>query len=105
MSGAPAPIDGIIDQVRKIRDQLEKLGPQVGGASPVSTLADPVFIDLRRALRRDAANLPPPVNALVAEIAQLAEGSVIFDAPMELERLYRGYVVAPCPLFVSSRYP
>jgi len=105
MSGAPAPIDGIIDQVRKIRDQLEKLGPQVGGASPVSALADPVFIDLRRALRRDAANLPPPVNALVAEIAQLAEGSVIFDATRELERLYRDEVVARCRVLVSGRYP
>ena len=65
MAGAPAPIDNIFEQTRKIRDQLLKLGPQVGGANPLHALSDPVLLDLWRALQQDAATLPSPVNSLV----------------------------------------
>jgi type VI secretion system protein ImpL len=105
MSGAPAPIDGIIEQIRKIRDQLAKLGPQAGGASPLKALTDPVLLDLWRALRQDAANLPPPVNSLVAQIAQHTGGSVSSDATRELEKLYQEEVVARCRVQVRDHYP
>ena len=76
MAGAPAPIDGILEQTRKIRDELLKLGPQAGGANPLTALTDPAVLDLWRALQRDAANLPSPVNVLVGQIAHNAAGSV-----------------------------
>jgi type VI secretion system protein ImpL len=105
MSGSPAPIDGIIEQIRKIRDQLLKLGPQVGGANPLRALSDPVLLDLWRALRQDAANMPPPVNTLVTQIAQHVGGSVSSDATRELEKLYQEEVVARCRVRVPGRYP
>jgi type VI secretion system protein ImpL len=105
MAGAPAPIDGIIEQIRKIRDQLLKLGPQVGGANPLRALSDPVLFDLWRALRQDAASLPPPVNSLVTQIAQHAEESVGNEATTELERLYQQEVVARCRVRIDGRYP
>jgi type VI secretion system protein ImpL len=105
MSGAPAPIDGVFDQVRKIRVQLLTLGPQVGGANPLKALADPALLDLRRALRQDAANLPPPVNTLVTQIAEHVEGSVSSDATRELETLYQSEIVAACRARVEGRYP
>ena len=80
MAGAPAPIDATFEQIRKIRDQLVTLGPQVGGTNPLKALADPVLRDLRQALRQDAANLPPPVNTLVGQMAQNVTGSVSTDA-------------------------
>ena len=43
MAGAPAPIDATFEQIRKIRDQLVTLGPQVGGTNPLKALADPVL--------------------------------------------------------------
>jgi type VI secretion system protein ImpL len=105
MAGAPAPIDGIIGQIGKIRDQLLTLGPQVGGANPLRALSDPGLLDRWRALRLDAANLPPPVNALVAQIAQHVGGTVSSDATRELEKLYQEEVVARCRVRVSGRYP
>ena len=58
MAGAPAPIDATFEQIRKIRDQLLTLGPQVGGASPLKAITDPALLDLWRTLQQDAATLP-----------------------------------------------
>ncbi len=63
MAGAPGPtpIDPLFDQIRKIRDQLLKVGLQVGGAVPLKAVSDPLVLDLWRALqagRGDAASPP-----------------------------------------------
>jgi type VI secretion system protein ImpL len=105
MAGAPAPIDATFEQVRKIREQLVKLGPQVGGASPLRALTDPMLLDLWRALRQEAATMPPPVDALVTQIAQNTGGSVSRGATGELERLFQDEVVAQCRVRVQGRYP
>jgi type VI secretion system protein ImpL len=105
MAGAPSPFDAILEHIKKIRDQLIKVGPQVGGASPLKALTDPALLDLWRGLQQDAANLPVPVNTLVAQIAQHAGGSVSSDATRELEKLYQGEVVARCRVLVPGRYP
>ena len=105
MAGAPAPIDATFEQIRKIRDQLVMLGPQVGGTNPLKALADPTLLDLRRALRQDAVNLPSPVNTLVGQMAQNVVGSVSSDATRELEKLYLEEVVSECRARVEGRYP
>jgi type VI secretion system protein ImpL len=105
MAGAPAPIDATFEQIRKIRDQLVTLGPQVGGTNPLKALADPVLRDLRQALRQDAVNLPPPVNTLVGQMAQNVVGSISTDATRELEKLYLEEVVSECRARVEGRYP
>jgi type VI secretion system protein ImpL len=105
MAGAPAPIDATFEQVRKIRDQLVTLGPQVGGTNPLKALADPALLDLRRTLRQDAVNLPAPVNTLVGELAQNVVGTVSSDASRELEKLYQEEVVSECRARIEGRYP
>ena len=106
MAGAPPPIETTFGQIRKIQDQLLTLGPQVGGASPLSALSDPAFLELRRSLRLEAVNLPSPVNAWVAQIAQGVSGSVGSDAARELEqRVSAARVVAECRVRVEGRYP
>jgi type VI secretion system protein ImpL len=105
MAGAPAPIDATFEQIRKIRDQLVTLGPQVGGTNPLKALADPVLRDLRQALRQDAVNLPSPVNTLVGQMAQNVVGSISSDATRELEKLYSEEVVSECRGRVEGRYP
>ena len=83
MNGAPAPIDGSLDLVRKIRDRLQLVGSQAGGQSPVSALTDQVLLDLNRALLVASESLPPPVNELVAQIAQLARATVSIEAKQQ----------------------
>ena len=105
MSGSPAPIDGILEQVRKIREQLTKLGDEVGGASPLKALSEPALIELRRAVQQDAANLPAPVGTLVGQIAQNSGVSVSSDATTELEKLYNAEIVPTCHERIEGRYP
>jgi type VI secretion system protein ImpL len=105
MAGAPAPIDGVFDQVRKIRDQLARLGPQAGGGEPLSALTDPAILDLWRTVRQDSVNLPQPVDRLVQEIVRNAGMSVGTEARPELDKLYEGQVVARCRLFIEGKYP
>jgi type VI secretion system protein ImpL len=49
--------------------------------------------------------LPPPVNNLVAQIAQNAGDSVGTEATRELDLLYREQVVAACRARLENRYP
>src|SRR5207244_1166084 len=105
MAGAPAPVDPVFEQIRKIRDQLMKLGPQVGGANPLRALSDPTLLDLWRALRQDAATMPPPLNTRIGQTAQHVGGTGSSDATRELEKLYQQDVVATCRLRVQGRYP
>jgi type VI secretion system protein ImpL len=105
MAGAPAPFDATVEQIKKIRDQLVTLGPQVGGTNPLKALADPSLIELRRALRQDTVNLPSPINTLVGEIAQNVVGTVSSDATRELEKLYQEEVITQCRARVEGRYP
>ena len=55
-----APIDAVLEQIRKIREQLLKLGPQVGGANPLKALADPA---VARPPARAAARRGKPAAA------------------------------------------
>jgi type VI secretion system protein ImpL len=105
MAGQPAPFDGVLDQIRKIRDQLVKLGPQVGGEQPLRALVDPAIRDQLTALKQDAANLPTPIDSLVAEFARRAEERVGDDARLEVETRYDHEVVANCTLRIGGRYP
>jgi type VI secretion system protein ImpL len=102
MAGAPAPIDATFEQIRKIRDQLVTLGPQVGGTNPLKALADPSLLELRRTLRQDTVNLPSPRNTLVGEIAQNVVGTVSSDATRELEKLQEE-VITECRARVEGR--
>ena len=98
-------MDGILDKIRQIREQLLKLGPQAGGLGPLATITDPTFRDLRRKLQASAENLPMPVNALVVQIAQRVGEGVGSDATSELEKRYAEDVVAQCRVRVEGRYP
>jgi type VI secretion system protein ImpL len=104
-AGAPAPIDPMFEQVRKIRDQLVKVGSQVGGTTALSTISDPLLLDLRRVLKQDAATLPRPLNVLFEEMAGLAGGVVIKAATGEIEQHYEDEVLTRCRLLVQDRYP
>ena len=105
MAGAPAPIDAVFEQVRKIRDQLAKIGPQVGGSDPVRSLSDPALLDLWHGLTRDAATLPPPLNEWFTQIAQYTGDRVSDAATDTLDQRYRTFVVPECRARLNGRYP
>jgi type VI secretion system protein ImpL len=105
MAGAPAPIDGMFGQVQKIREQLVKIGPQVGGERPLTALTDPTLLGLWHVLKEDSASLPSPIDRLAKEIAEHASGEVSRVATSELDRLYRDTLMAPCRQRMLDRYP
>jgi type VI secretion system protein ImpL len=105
MSGSPAPLDAVLQQLARLRDTLERLGPEVDRGGPIDLITDPGFSDQRRALKQDAANLPPPVNALIVALADNAGAAVGHDVSHELARRYAQEVVPACHLRLDGRYP
>jgi type VI secretion system protein ImpL len=105
MTGTPPPFDAVLDQVKKVRDSVARIVPQVGGTAPLNAIKDPAVIDLWRSVEQDAANLPEPVDRLVREIVKGAGGVVIDVATRDLDKLYEGQVVSRCKVLVDGKYP
>jgi type VI secretion system protein ImpL len=105
MNGSPAPIDTVLDVVRKIRDRLSQVGMQAGGQTPLSALTDQGLFELNGQLRTQSENLPPPVNELVAQIGQLVSASIRTAATGQLNQEYQERVVKPCQARVDGHYP
>ena len=82
-----------------------KIGPQVGGESPLQALTDPTLLGLWHVLQQDSISLPPPVNRLAGEIARHASENVSGVATNQLERLYRDNLLVPCRQRMQDRYP
>ena len=104
MAGAPSQFDVVLEQMTKIRDQLIRLGPEVGNDSSLTAITDRSVIDLVTGLRQQAEVLPPAVSTLVNEIAKNARGSIIGTAGSELEQKYQ-LVKAECRTRVAGRFP
>jgi type VI secretion system protein ImpL len=105
MAGAPAPFDGVLEQMKKIREQVSRVATQLGGSEPLSAITDQGVRDLWRTVDQDATNLPAPVDRLVKEVVRTAETTVIGVATSELDKLYEGQVVSRCRIIVEGKYP
>ena len=105
MAGTPAPFDGVIEQIRKLRDQLQKLGPQVGGQSPLEAMKDPSVRDLANALATDAGNLPPPVDGLIKALVSETTRAVGEAGFTDLSKKYQSEVLPRCHQLVGDHYP
>ena len=98
-------IDGILNSIREIQKQLDTLGPDVPGGSPIRTLQDPSFRALMQTLRHQATSLPPAVGRIVSQIADAPEGAVISGATTVIQTLYNQQVVPTCNSLIANRYP
>ncbi len=105
LSGSPAPIDAVLDQIRKIREQVSRVATELGGTQPLTAITDPAVVDLWRSVGQEAANLPSPVDRLVQEVVVNAKTVTASGATFELDKLYEGGVVARCRLMVEGKYP
>jgi type VI secretion system protein ImpL len=98
-------LDGILRTIGQIQQQLDTLGPDVAGESPVKILADPAFRGLVQTLQQQSAVLPPGLRRLVGEIADSTGGSVVEGATSEIESRYVRQVQPPCRGLISGKYP
>ena len=98
-------LDGILNSIREIQKQLDTLGPDVAGGSPIRTLQDPSFRALMQTLRHQATSLPPAVGRIVSQIADAPEGAVISGATTVIQTLYNQQVVPTCNSLIANRYP
>jgi type VI secretion system protein ImpL len=97
-----AEIEGIL---RQILQQLEMLGPNVGGAEPMQIMASVQFRELTRSLRQEADTLPYSLKAIVSQLAGLSVSRVIDETTRDTEALYRQQVVQRCEDLIGDRYP
>ena len=98
-------LDAVIQTLTQIQQQLDRLGPDVAGESPVQTLSNPSFRVLMQTLRQQAEALPPGLRTLVSQIADTPETAIISEATEQIEALYNQQVVPTCSRLISSRYP
>jgi type VI secretion system protein ImpL len=98
-------LDAIIQSLAAIQQQLDALGPDVAGGSPVDILSSPSFRALTQTLRVQSAALPPGLRTLVSQIAQAPEDVVVAGATAEIESLYNQQVVPACTALIAGKYP
>jgi len=98
-------LDGIINSIAEVQKQLDALGPDVAGGSPVQILSSPSFRVLMETLRQQARALPPGLSRLVSQIADAPEDAVIGGATSVIETQYNQVIVPTCSSVVANRYP
>ena len=98
-------LDAIINSIGEIQKQLDALGPDVPGGSPVQILASPSFRVLMQQLRQQAAVLPAGLRTLVSQIAEAPDIAVTREATEQIGTLYAQQVVPTCSSLVANRYP
>jgi type VI secretion system protein ImpL len=98
-------LDAITNSIAEIQKQIDTLGPDVAGRSPLEILSNPSFRVQMQTLRQQASALPPVVGRLVSEIADAPETNVIRGATGEVEEVYTQQVVPTCNNLIANRYP
>jgi type VI secretion system protein ImpL len=98
-------LDGILNSIAEIQKQLDTLGPDVAGGSPVQILGNPSFRVLMQNLRQQAAALHPSVGRLVSQIAEAPESAVVSGATDIILTNYNLQVVPNCTALIANRYP
>jgi type VI secretion system protein ImpL len=101
MSGDPAPIDNILVGLSQVEQQLRTL--QKSGK--LASLSDPQLQEILRALKQQAAGMPPVIQSLADQVGQKAEGSAVAGAASEIETLYQREVQRDCAQIITDRYP
>jgi type VI secretion system protein ImpL len=99
------PLDAIIHTIGDIQQQLDTLGTDVAGGSPVAILGSPQFRVLMNTLKQQSVSLPAGLRNLVSDVAEGTEGTIVSGATSEIEALYVDLVQQPCRTVIAGRYP
>jgi type VI secretion system protein ImpL len=100
-----APIDRVLAQLGQLQSQIANVGGSVGQTNPLEALSRAGGGESLKALQREAALLPPPIGAVVAQIGGRSEALAIGQARGELQNRYRVQVLNECSSILTGRYP
>jgi len=103
--GGKTQLDAIIQAMAEIHQQLDGLGRDVAGRSPVQVLSDPSFRGLMQTFQQRAAELPRGLRTLVSEIAEAPGDVIVTEATQEIEQLYSQQIVQKCSQLIAGKYP
>jgi type VI secretion system protein ImpL len=104
-AGGPAPIDQVLAQIGRIQQQLNSVGSGVGETNPLDAVVHSGSGDALKSLAQQASMLPPPIAAMVAEVATRSETLTMGQARGELNNRYQQQVLRECRNIVSGRFP
>jgi type VI secretion system protein ImpL len=100
-----APIDRVLAQLGQIQTQIASVGGSVGQTNPLEALSRAGGGESLKSLQREAALLPAPIGAMVAQIGGRSEALAAGQARGELDNRYRVQVLNECSAILSGRYP
>jgi type VI secretion system protein ImpL len=98
-------LDGILNTIGQIQQQLDTVGPDVAGAGAVQILQSPSFRALTQTLRDQSSTLPPGLRTLVSQIAETPDTAVVSDATEQIKSMYDAQVVPVCNSLIANKYP
>lgn len=103
--GAPVPIDRVTAQVAQIAATITGVGTGVGETNPLDALTKSGQGDAVKALKVQAATLPTPIGAMLADVGGTSQTLAVGQARSVLDQRYQDEVVTVCQQIIAGRYP
>jgi type VI secretion system protein ImpL len=100
-----APIDGVLASMAQTHKQLQSIGSGVGDVNALDALMKSGQANALKSLQEQAKLLPPPVDAMVAQVGTRGQSLAMGEARGELSRRYAQAVASECRELVEGRYP
>jgi type VI secretion system protein ImpL len=100
-----APIDRHLAMIAQVQQRLQSVGTGVGEVNPLEALVQSGSGDTIKALKQEAATLPPVLADLVNQVSERSASVAMGQARAQLAQVYDTDVVAKCNAMVTGRYP
>ena len=99
------PLDGIIHTIGEIQQQLDTLGADVAGGSPVTILGSPQFRALMQTLQQQSATLPLGLPIWCRGSSRRPAGPWSAAPPRRSRTSDVDLVQPPCRTAIAGKYP
>jgi type VI secretion system protein ImpL len=99
-----APIDAPLKTMQQLQQKMAPVGTNAGETAPDANTIREIG-EITNSLKRDAASLPPALQAIVTAIANGSLSVVRSTGSVTVSNNYAQTVLSECKLLVNGRYP
>jgi type VI secretion system protein ImpL len=103
--GGAVPIDRVIAQIGTVQQQISSVGTGLGETNALEAVVKSGSGEALKSLEQQASMLPPPIAALVSDVAKRSESLTTGQARGELSNRYEQQVLRDCQEITSGRFP
>jgi type VI secretion system protein ImpL len=100
-----AQIDRVLGVLAQTNQQLKAMGTGLGKTGSLESMTRAGQADALQALQLEAKQLPPPLNAMIAQIGGQSQALAVGAARTDLQQRYNQFVRRECSELIEGRYP